>query len=505
MVAPLIAPRRTSPVRRRLSPRRELRRRRRQALIALLVVGGLLAVGIIGALLATVMVLVGPLSGESTPSSSDACEPETNNDPGVRSAVDSTGLDRDQLANAQTIIAVGKRLKVSEYGWVIAVATAMQESSLRNLDYGDRPEWGSLGLFQQRPAWGSVAARMNPETSSTMFYTGGKAGQPGLLDIEGWEQMPVTVAAQAVQRSAFPDAYADDEPLARELVARYGGVEVGGDCGEGEPLMACPKSPFTTAEEGLTPYAKLVLRCTHQRWPQFHSFSGVDERPKGGDGDHINGRAVDMMIPYRDYKSAEAREFGWKVANWLRSNRQRLGIKYIIYDNKIWSVLHNSEGWRPYQHYKNDCTTDTCLHYDHIHVSVYDWTLPVKEGSYRLSARFGACGGNWSNCHTGLDFAAPTGTPVLAASGGKVVQARRSRGPYGNYIVIDHGQGIQTMYAHLSAFAPKVKGAQVAPGMMIGEVGSTGNSTGPHLHFEVREQGNPIDPEAWLQDHGVRP
>ena len=125
------------------------------------------------------------------------------------------GLDREQLVNAQTIVAVGRQVKVPAYGWVVAVATAMQESGLHNLDHGDRD---SLGLFQQRAGWGSDSQRMDAATSARMFYTGGKNAARGLLQIQGWESMPVTLAAQAVQRSAFPDAYAKWQPLAAQVV-----------------------------------------------------------------------------------------------------------------------------------------------------------------------------------------------------------------------------------------------------------------------------------------------
>ncbi len=126
------------------------------------------------------------------------------------------GLDAAQLANAQTIVAVGRRLGVPAYGWVIALATALQESGLRNLAGGDRD---SVGLFQQRSGWGPVSDRLDPVTAATMFFTGGRGGQPGLQQLQGWMAMPVTAAAQAVQESAFPKAYAGQETRARQLVA----------------------------------------------------------------------------------------------------------------------------------------------------------------------------------------------------------------------------------------------------------------------------------------------
>jgi len=132
-----------------------------------------------------------------------------------------TALSAPMRENAQTIIAVGRELGVPEYGLVIALATAMQESSLLNLDHGDRD---SLGLFQQRPStgWGTPDRIMDPVASARSFFLGASDDVPGLLDIDGWESMPVTQAAQAVQVSAFPDAYAKWEASARAWLAELG-------------------------------------------------------------------------------------------------------------------------------------------------------------------------------------------------------------------------------------------------------------------------------------------
>lgn len=98
--------------------------------------------------------------------------------------------------------------------------------------------------------------------------------------------------------------------------------------------------------------------------------------------------------------------------------------------------------------------------------------------------------------HEGVDFAVPQGTPVYAASEGVVTGARRNGG-YGNWIRLDHGEGMATAYGHLLRFAPRVKpGARVARGELIGLSGNTGRSTGPHLHFEVISDGQPVDPLA---------
>ena len=98
--------------------------------------------------------------------------------------------------------------------------------------------------------------------------------------------------------------------------------------------------------------------------------------------------------------------------------------------------------------------------------------------------------------HPGLDMAAPAGTPVVAAAAGTVTHAGPA-GTYGNLVTIKHANGLETRYAHLSAVGV-AKGAEVTPGTEIGKVGSTGRSTGPHLHFEVREDGKLMDPKGYL-------
>lgn len=102
----------------------------------------------------------------------------------------------------------------------------------------------------------------------------------------------------------------------------------------------------------------------------------------------------------------------------------------------------------------------------------------------------------WGSLHPGIDIGAAMGTPIRAAAAGTVIVAAYSGG-YGNLVVIDHGNGLATAYAHQSQIAVSV-GQQVAQGQLIGYVGSTGFSTGPHLHFEVRVNGSPVDPMGYL-------
>ncbi|MBX7553756.1 M23 family metallopeptidase [Streptomyces sp. NPDC004232] len=135
------------------------------------------------------------------------------------------------------------------------------------------------------------------------------------------------------------------------------------------------------------------------------------------------------------------------------------------------------------------------------------WVDPVKK--YTLSARFMQAGGMWQTKHSGLDFAVPTGTAVAAAHGGTVVKAGPNGagdGPaYGNAVVIRHGSGAYSQYAHLSRIDVKA-GHAVKAGQRIALSGSTGNSTGPHLHFEIRttpNHGSAVDPAAFLRGKGV--
>jgi murein DD-endopeptidase MepM/ murein hydrolase activator NlpD len=122
----------------------------------------------------------------------------------------------------------------------------------------------------------------------------------------------------------------------------------------------------------------------------------------------------------------------------------------------------------------------------------------ARPGVGRLTSGFG---NRWGRLHAGIDLAAGTGSPIRAAAEG-VVESTGNEGGYGQTIRIQHADGTQTLYAHLSAITVGA-GQQVAAGEEIGREGNTGASTGPHLHFEVRIGGNPVDPAVWLQQRGV--
>jgi cell wall-associated NlpC family hydrolase len=166
---------------------------------------------------------------------------------GTGDAVSVAGLDdaAEQIPNAKTVVATGIALKVPVKGRVAALATALQESGLRNLSYGDRD---SLGLFQQRPSqgWGTAAQILDPVYASTQFYT-------HLLQVDGWQQLTVAQAAQAVQRSADGSLYAKWEPLATALqtaIASVLGAGTGTGTGESGSTDTSATASFSCADGG---------------------------------------------------------------------------------------------------------------------------------------------------------------------------------------------------------------------------------------------------------------
>jgi murein DD-endopeptidase MepM/ murein hydrolase activator NlpD len=127
------------------------------------------------------------------------------------------------------------------------------------------------------------------------------------------------------------------------------------------------------------------------------------------------------------------------------------------------------------------------------------WVLPVA--GFRLTAGFGEYG-LWSSSHTGQDFACAYGTPIHAVGDGRIIFAAYD-GAYGNKIAIEHEDGTVTWYAHMDSFV-RTSGT-VQAGDVIGRVGMTGNTTGAHLHLEVRpHDGGPVPPLTWLRAHGIK-
>ncbi|MEV4826486.1 M23 family metallopeptidase [Micromonospora sp. NPDC049274] len=200
---------------------------------------GVLAVVMVlcGATVGLPMLMFGQAEAEAA-----ACEvpslPESSPVPGAGR------WDGAATTNAATIVAVGRQRQVPPRGYVIALATAMQESTLRNLANAKVPEslalphegvgrdHDSVGLFQQRPGWGSVRERMTPTYAAGKFYE-------ALARVDGWQQMRLTDAAQAVQRSGLPEAYQKWEGDAERLAALVLGLPNIDDIGGGAPTAPC--------------------------------------------------------------------------------------------------------------------------------------------------------------------------------------------------------------------------------------------------------------------------
>jgi cell wall-associated NlpC family hydrolase len=223
--------------------------------IALAVAPVLVVLGSCGTITAVAILGAAGASMSSTTGGTTACTSDVQ-------AV--AGLTAEQTTNAGTVIATTRTVvpaTAAPQAAVIAVATAMQESTLRNLSYGDRD---SIGLFQQRDEWGTRQQRMDPASATTMFLSGGHAGQWGLLDVPGWQAMPVTVAAQAVQGSGSPGAYAKWETLARALVDGATTTCTGGGAGSQEVLTRA-QTWLTAWQGGPVPYSMAGMLGEYRR------------------------------------------------------------------------------------------------------------------------------------------------------------------------------------------------------------------------------------------------
>lgn len=280
----------------------------------------------------------------------------------------STGADTDlsgeQHHNAEIIAGVGKTMGIPPQGWTVAIATAMQESQLRNVQYGDRD---SLGLFQQRPSmgWGTPEQVTDPHYAARQFYE-------HLRQLENWQSLELTDAAQRVQRSAFPDAYQQWADLARSLVSNITdggftcpgiGAQVAGRTASGE------WAPEQMGPDGLTPRTRRVMQLIERRFGE-HDIGGYC--PGGctsghiATSDHYDGHAIDVMIlPYTDPSRVQQ---GRQLVRWLAANHRQLAIDYLIYRDRIWQP---EDGWEPYTHPSGNTSDPTLRHLDHIHVSVY--------------------------------------------------------------------------------------------------------------------------------------
>ena len=276
----------------------------------------------------------------------------------------SVDIDLEQAENAALITAISIERGMPARAASIALATAFQESKLYNLDYGDRD---SVGLFQQRPSqgWGTAKQLQDPVYATHAFYD-------ALTRIDGYREMEITEAAQAVQRSAYPDAYADHEDDARALASALSGnspetmwCDVPGDADAASDDLD---------EQGLVARAAVVRRDLEARFGAL-SLGGFD--PQGVSSGHMEGsahyegRAIDVFFRPVD---AENTRRGWALATYLVANAHRLDIDTLIFDDRIWEAGSRSDdGWTDYRVPSSSRGDRAILeHRDHVHVDVID-------------------------------------------------------------------------------------------------------------------------------------
>lgn len=233
-------------------------------------------------------------------------------------------ISPEQAINAATISAVGTSRGLPERAVTIALATALQESALRNITYGDRD---SLGLFQQRPSqgWGTQKQIMDPGYSAEKFYE-------HLEQVPGYSRLPLTVAAQRVQRSGFPQAYAKHEPNAALLAAALTG--------------RAPASLTCSAPRDARPGEPADVRAALLR-----DF-GADVLPRAqaaGSAKLGSTRAaatVTVPVPAREAGTGRSGgdRRGWELAHWAVAHASELHIEKVSYAGRVWTTGYSVSG-----------------------------------------------------------------------------------------------------------------------------------------------------------------
>lgn len=265
-------------------------------------------------------------------------------------------LDTEQAEQAALISAVSVQRDLPARAASIALATAYQESKIRNVDYGDRD---SLGLFQQRPSqgWGEPEEILDPYYSTNRFYS-------ALVEVDGYTELPIDVAAQEVQSSADGSAYAQHEANARALASAFTGYsDAAFSCEVDEPADSGQREQ----EEGLTSNAVAVRDDVRQAFGALpdggYAAGGISTGHSEGSA-HYEGKAVDFFFRPVD---AVNRRAGWALAHYLVARAERLDIATVIFDDRIWTASRSDEGWRDYE---IDSDDPVLRHLDHVHVDV---------------------------------------------------------------------------------------------------------------------------------------
>jgi hypothetical protein len=358
-------------------------------------IGGIAAlVGVLGLL----MLAPFGVSGDQVSAACAPGAPLVDEDPEV-----SGTLLEEQIGFAKLIDEVATTRGLPGQATLVALMTALQESQLQNLAGGDRD---SVGLFQQRPSagWGTIEQIRDPQYAAEAFFGGEKEpSPPGLVDITGWPSMTYNDAAQAVQVSGYPNAYAKQEKRARKIAALAGidlnrtgdpyagrggakpsGDDDGGplptdDCGggliSGQPINGVwpPERATVTDPSGtggqVTPRTAAWVAQARAALGNL-SLGCWDAHLWNPTSDHPKGRACDLFVGADARRSATAKAEGDRIANWAIQNAATTGLHYVIWYGQIWSARTGK--WRTYNGGGvYDTSNPTGGHYDHVHVSLY--------------------------------------------------------------------------------------------------------------------------------------
>ncbi|MFD1659327.1 heavy metal transporter [Streptomyces caeni] len=238
----------------------------------------------------------------------------------------------EQAVNAATISAVGTSRGMPERAVTIALATALQESGLRNIEHGDRD---SLGLFQQRPSqgWGSRKQIMDPTYAAAVFYK-------HLAKVPDYQSLPLTVAAQRVQRSGYPEAYAKHEPDARLLAAALTGRAPATLTCAGRPARDGTGGPDAVRAALVRDFGRDVLQTAGAEVGARQSPPSPTATAGTAPG------AVTIPLPRSSTASDSTRRRGWELAHWAVANASALHIARVSFEGREWSRGGYAHEWR---------------------------------------------------------------------------------------------------------------------------------------------------------------
>ncbi|MFF7748050.1 heavy metal transporter [Streptomyces sp. NPDC007971] len=244
----------------------------------------------------------------------------------------------EQAANAATIAAVGTGRRMPERAVTIALATALQESGLRNIEHGDRD---SLGLFQQRPSqgWGTEQQIMDPDYASGIFYA-------HLAKVPNYTDLPLTVAAQRVQRSGYPEAYAKHEPDATLLAAALTGRAAATLTCDGRPeRTAAATGPDAVRAALVRDFGRDALQETGA---EVGGTAVPSPSPSPSVTATAHGRTVTVPVPdgtRTDATGRGERQRGWQLAHWAVANSSALHIDRVVYAGREWTGSGGDGQW----------------------------------------------------------------------------------------------------------------------------------------------------------------